>query len=64
MAPMANANSSGPSSEDINDSNLRKKPKPEFEGEVDPRTGEVGGPKNNPLGWQSEWTYGGRATDF
>ncbi len=39
---------------------------PEFEGDVNPRTGEVGGPKNEPLRWGAggEWTYNGRATDF
>lgn len=43
---------------------MRRKPKPEFEGEVNPRTGEVGGPKNDPLSYEKEWSYGGRATDF
>jgi hypothetical protein len=43
---------------------IRLKPKPEFDGEINPRTGEVGGPKNDPLGYEKEWTYGGRATDF
>ena len=39
---------------------------PEFEGERNPKTGEVGGPKNDPLRWgaSGEWTYNGRATDF
>jgi hypothetical protein len=39
---------------------------PEFEGDVNPKTGEVGGPKNEPLRWggQSDWSYNGRATDF
>lgn len=40
--------------------------RPEFEGEKNPNTGEVGGPKNEPLRWGSEgdWSYGGRVTDF
>ena len=40
--------------------------KPEFEGEKNPKTGEVGGPKNEPLRWGSggDWSYGGRVTDF
>ena len=40
--------------------------RPEFEGEKNPETGEIGGPKNNPLRWGSEgdWSYGGRVTDF
>lgn len=42
---------------------LRRKPKPEFEGDVNPKTGEKGGPVNDPLKWEREWTYGGRATD-
>lgn len=28
---------------------FRQKPKPQFEGEVNPETGEVGGPKRDPL---------------
>ena len=43
---------------------VRSKPKPEFDGDMNPNTGEVGGPKNNPLSYEKEWTYGGRATDF
>ena len=43
-----------------------RRAQPEFEGDVNPKTGEVGGPKNEPLRWgpTSEWTYNGRATDF
>lgn len=44
--------------------NVRRGAKPEFEGEVNPRTGEVGGPKNDPLRWQGDWSYNGRVTDF
>ncbi|KAI3551160.1 hypothetical protein CTAM01_05031 [Colletotrichum tamarilloi] len=38
----------------------------EFEGDVNPRTGEVGGPKREPLRWGSggDWSYNGRVTDF
>lgn len=44
----------------------RRKPAPEFTGDINPKTGERGGPKHNPLKWgaDGEWTYGGRATDF
>ncbi|KAK1728504.1 uncharacterized protein BDZ83DRAFT_534996, partial [Colletotrichum acutatum] len=37
-----------------------------FEGDVNPRTGEVGGPKREPLRWGSggDWSYNGRVTDF
>lgn len=46
--------------------NVMRGAQPEFEGDVNPKTGEVGGPKNEPLRWgpASEWTYNGRATDF
>ena len=45
---------------------VRRGVRPEFEGEKNPKTGEIGGPKNEPLRWgaQGEWTYNGRATDF
>ena len=46
--------------------NVRRGAKPEFEGDVNPKTGEVGGPKNEPLRWgaEGEWSYNGRTTDF
>lgn len=46
--------------------NVRRGATPEFEGEVNPKTGEVGGPKNEPLRWGAagEWSYNGRTTDF
>ncbi|KAJ9143452.1 hypothetical protein NKR23_g6543 [Pleurostoma richardsiae] len=39
---------------------------PEFEGDKNPKTGEIGGPKNEPLRWGSkgDWSYNGRVTDF
>jgi hypothetical protein len=40
-----------------------KKPAPEFEGNVNPKTGEVNGPKNEPLK-HGDWSFGGRVTDF
>jgi hypothetical protein len=45
---------------------LRLGAKPEFEGEKNPETGEIGGPKREPLRWGSEgdWSYNGRVTDF
>jgi hypothetical protein len=36
---------------------------PEFEGDVNPKTGEVGGPKQEPLR-HGDWAYNGRVTDF
>jgi hypothetical protein len=46
--------------------NMRRGAPPEFEGETNPKTGEVGGPKNEPLRWGAvgDWSYNGRVTDF
>lgn len=44
--------------------NIRRGALPEFEGDKNPKTGEVGGPKNDPLRWQGDWAYNGRVTDF
>lgn len=44
--------------------NVRRGAPPEFEGDVNPKTGEVGGPKNDPLRWGGDWSYNGRVTDF
>ena len=45
---------------------VRRGALPEFEGERNPETGEVGGPKNEPLRWGGgvDWSYNGRVTDF
>lgn len=45
---------------------VRRGAKPEFEGDRNPKTGEVGGPKNEPLRWGGDvdWSYNGRVTDF
>jgi hypothetical protein len=45
---------------------IRKGAPPEFEGDRNPKTGEVGGPKNEPLRWggDGDWSYNGRVTDF
>ncbi|KAL7665658.1 Succinate dehydrogenase assembly factor 4, mitochondrial [[Candida] zeylanoides] len=37
---------------------------PEFEGDTNPVTGEVGGPKQDPLRHPNDWSYNGRVTDF
>jgi Protein of unknown function (DUF1674) len=36
---------------------------PEFIGDVNPKTGEIGGPKREPLKF-GDWSYGGKVTDF
>jgi hypothetical protein len=53
------------SGQNLNQGLFRGAP-PEFEGDVNPKTGEVGGPKNEPLRWGSggDWSYNGRVTDF
>jgi len=42
--------------------------KAEFEGDVNPKTGEEGGPKREPVGkWadsEGDWSFKGRVTDF
>jgi len=40
--------------------------KPEFEGDVNPKTGEAGGPKVEPLRWgaKGDWSFNGKVTDF
>lgn len=45
---------------------VRRGAAPEFHGDTNPKTGEVGGPKNEPLRWGSggDWSYNGRVTDF
>lgn len=45
---------------------VRRGVQPEFEGERNPKTGETGGPKNEPLRWGAgvDWSYNGRVTDF
>lgn len=36
---------------------------PEFEGNVNPKTGEVNGPKQDPIR-HGDWSFNGRVTDF
>lgn len=36
---------------------------PEFEGDTNPLTGEVGGPKQDPTR-HNDWSFNGRVTDF
>jgi len=65
-ADKATAKDGGEEEEEAPNQGLFRGAKPEFRGDVNPKTGEVGGPKNDPLRWGSsgEWTYNGRATDF
>lgn len=42
---------------------VRRKPQPDFDGDRNPATGEIGGPKNDPLR-HGDYSYNGRVTDF
>ncbi|GLB37479.1 putative protein of unknown function (DUF1674) [Lyophyllum shimeji] len=47
----------------------RKPIKPDFEGDINPVTGEQGGPKQEPVGkWgedsEGDWSFKGRVSDF
>lgn len=43
----------------------RRPIQPQFAGEVNPATGERGGPKQEPVPeGREDWSYGGRVTDF
>lgn len=46
----------------------RRPLKPDFEGDINPRTGEQGGPKTEPVGkWvegDGDWSFKGRVSDF
>jgi hypothetical protein len=42
---------------------VRRTPKPDFEGDVNPVTGERGGPKKDPfLAGDADWQFSGRVT--
>lgn len=41
-----------------------KTPLPQFEGDVNPVTGEKGGPKREPVRPNSDWSFNGKVTDF
>jgi len=43
--------------------NARRPAVPEFEGDVNPVTGERGGPKREPVR-HGDWSFGGRVSDF
>ncbi|KAF2130723.1 DUF1674-domain-containing protein [Dothidotthia symphoricarpi CBS 119687] len=64
-SPQINQSPSSTSGDDLHP-NMRRGAPPEFDGEINPKTGEVGGPKNEPLRWGAvgDWSYNGRVTDF
>ncbi|KAF9465074.1 hypothetical protein BDZ94DRAFT_1255246 [Collybia nuda] len=70
LAQMPLSGSSSPGT----DADLERHPdapkpiKPDFEGDINPLTGEEGGPKREPVGqWgqgQGDWSFKGRVSDF
>lgn len=61
-AKLAEAHASSETLDEIHP-DARRLPPAEFEGDVNPATGEQGGPKIEPLK-HGDWSYGGRITDF
>ncbi|KAK1924388.1 hypothetical protein DB88DRAFT_490215 [Papiliotrema laurentii] len=54
-----------PSEDLLQHPDVRRGPKKDFEGDVNPQTGEQGGPKTDPFkAGNNDWQYGGRVTDF
>lgn len=53
----------GQSASDVGARTMNFKTIPEFEGDRNPETGEIGGPKQNPLR-HNDWSFNGRVTDF
>ena len=52
-----------PSEDLLQHPDVRKGPKKDFEGDVNPKTGEQGGPKVDPFkAGPNDWQYGGRVT--
>jgi hypothetical protein len=42
---------------------IRKGPRAQFEGDINPKTGEHGGPKTDPfIAGEGDWQFGGRVT--
>jgi len=69
QAPLSVPTSTGEAEADLAlHRDARQPMKPEFEGDVNPKTGEEGGPKREPVGrWaggDGDWSFKGRVTDF
>lgn len=65
-ATAAPATSTPPQADETATGGVWRGAPPEFDGDKNPKTGEVGGPKTEPLRWGSagDWSYNGRVTDF
>lgn len=66
VAAAATTTTTSPSADEPTTGGVWRGAPPEFDGEKNPKTGEVGGPKTEPLRWGSagDWSYNGRVTDF
>ncbi|OSD06782.1 hypothetical protein PYCCODRAFT_1430978 [Trametes coccinea BRFM310] len=71
QAPLANSSRVDPSEKEADMAmhpDARAPIVPEFEGDVNPVTGEKGGPKREPVGrWgegEGDWSFKGRVSDF
>lgn len=55
-----------PSDAEAHHPDARMPLKPDFDGDINPLTGEQGGPKTEPVGkWaQGDWSFKGRVSDF
>lgn len=66
QTPLAHPTDSNPEAQLHPDA--RKPVLPEFQGDVNPKTGERGGPKNEPVRrWgkdNEDWSFKGRVSDF
>jgi len=65
--PSAESGTVGASMRDIDKEmhpDARRGPIPEFSGDINPITGERGGPKREPVRPNSDWSFSGRVTDF
>lgn len=65
-APTRETSSPKEGEEQLLHPDVRRGAEPEFEGDVNPVTGEVGGPKREPARkWiEGDWSFNGRVTDF
>ncbi|KAJ6499959.1 hypothetical protein C8R47DRAFT_1175347 [Mycena vitilis] len=67
QTPLAPNNNNNSLADDLQlHPDAREPLKPEFEGDVNPTTGEQGGPKREPVRqWvEGDWSYKGRVSDF
>ena len=69
IAPLSKQSAGGAEPELTLHPDARRPLVPQFEGDVNPATGELGGPKREPVGrWGEDeggdWSFKGRVSDF